>query len=586
MAKLLSQTDDLTSASSDLAPDLPTGGMSAALLEGRETVSTALIEALRAIGLRHVFGMIGGAVVPFYDALCRAELEVVHCRHENGAVFAAIEASLAANAPALAFTTTGPGLTNALTGAVTARYEGAKLLLISAVTPLAKRGRYPIQESSSESFGSSGLYAPGGLFDYAVAMHDPQELPRIIRTLIRGFESPRGFVAHVALPLAVQASPAPKLAITVPRVDVAPSAATLNSVIDLLRDRFAIWVGYGARRSADRIAELVRRTNAPVLSTPRGKGVFPEDDPRFLGVSGLGGHEDLAARVAEARVDRLLVLGSRLGELSSSYDLGLIPPGGMIHVDLDPEVPGSAYPEVAAMAVQAEIGEFLKALLDRCDELGGPRAVAVAARPRPPRLEPREQDRVRPRYLMQCLQARVVEGSDSVVLSETGNSLAWTNRYLRFATAERYRMSGMFCPMGHVSAGVLGAAAATGRRAVAVVGDGALLMQNEISTAAANRSNVVWIVLNDARYGMCDQGLRCLGYPPANLQFPEVDFLALARSLGADGVRVWRESQVADALEWAMRSRGPFVVDVIIDPDELAPVADRIASIYTQAQVA
>jgi acetolactate synthase-1/2/3 large subunit len=152
---------------------------------------------------------------------------------------------------------------------------------------------------------------------------------------------------------------------------------------------------------------------------------------------------------------------------------------------------------------------------------------------------------------------------------------------LRFPVANRYRMSGMFCPMGHVSAGILGTVA-TGRRALAVVGDGAFLMQNELSTAAAIRANTIWVVLNDARYGMCDQGLRCLGYPPADLQFPEVDFLALARSMGGDGVRVWRESQVNDALEWALRSRGPFVVDVIIDPNELAPVADRIASIYTQ----
>jgi acetolactate synthase-1/2/3 large subunit len=578
MAKLLTQTREFLAQKA--AIDLPTGGMAAELIRG-DTVSTVLIEALQALGLRHAFGMIGGAVVPFYDALCRSEVGLVHCRHENGAVFAAIEASLADDAPALAFTTTGPGLTNALTGAVTARFEGAKLLLVSAITPTCKRGRYPIQESSSETMGGGSLYSPGGLFDYAVAMHDPQELPRIIRTLTQGFASPRGFVAHLALPLPVQASPAPRVALTVPRVEVAPSHKTMDAVIEALRERFAIWVGYGARRAAGLIAELVRRTNAPVFSTPRGKGVFPEHDPRFLGVSGLGGHDDLAARLAAARVERVLVLGSRLGELSSSYDSGLIPRRGLVHVDLDPKVPGAGYPEAETLAVQAEIAEFLTALLERCDELGGPRAIVGDPRPAPAWLEPRAEERVRPRYLMQCLQARVVEGSDAVILSETGNSLAWTNRHLRFPVADRYRMSGMFCPMGHVSAGILGTVA-TGRRALAVVGDGAFLMQNELSTAAAIRANAIWVVLNDARYGMCDQGLRCLGYPPADLQFPEVDFLALARSMGGDGVRVWRESQVNDALEWALRSRGPFVVDVIIDPNELAPVADRIASIYTQ----
>ncbi len=577
MAKLLPQTRTLMSVTAEV--ESPTGGMSAELIQGRETVSTVLIEALRELGLRHAFGMIGGAVVPFYDALRRSEVGLVHCRHENGAVFAAIEASLADDAPALAFTTTGPGLTNALTGAVTARFEGAKLLLISAVTPTAKRGRFPIQESSSETL--AGFYNPGGLFDYAVAMHDPQELPRILRTLSHGFASPRGFVAHLALPLPVQASPAPKLALTSARVEVAPSRATVDEVLDALDERFAIWVGFGARRASKQIAELVRRTNAPVFSTPRGKGVFSEHDPRFLGVSGLGGHDDLAARLAAARVERVLVLGSRLGELSSSYDPGLIPRGGLIHVDLDPKVPGAAYPEAETLAVQAEIEQFLDALLERANELERPRGVVMDPRPAPAPIEPRAEGRVRPSFLMQQIQAQIVDGSDAVVLSETGNSLAWTNRHLRFAKPERYRMSGMFCPMGHVAAGILGTVA-TGRRALAVVGDGAFLMQNELSTAAAIHANAIWIVLNDARYGMCDQGLRCLGYPPAKLQFPEVDFLALARSMGADGIRVWRESQVADALGWALRSRGPFVVDVVIDPDELAPVADRIASIYTQ----
>lgn len=554
--------------------------MAAGLLAGRRTVSMSLIDTLRAMGLRHAFGMIGGAIVPFFDALMQSDIEMVHCRHENGAVFAAIEASLAGNAPALAFVTTGPGLTNALTAAVTARFEGAKLLLISAVTPLAKRGRYPIQESSTATLGT-GVYEAGGLFDYAVAMHDPDELPRIVRALSRGFARPQGFVAHLALPLPVQAAQAPRVGVTVPRIETAPSAATIDEIVERLRGRFAIWAGYGARHAAEQIMSLVEQTNAPVISTPRGKGVFPEQDPRFLGVSGLGGHEDLAARLAEARVERLLVLGSRLGELSSSYEMGLIPRGGLVHVDLDANVPGSAFPDVETLAVEAEIGLTLDALLARSDELGGARGISVSPRAERPELAPREHERVRPRYLMQCIQRTVVDRSDAVVLTETGNSLAWTNRYLQLPSPQRYRMSGMFCPMGHVSAGILGVAA-SGRKAVAVVGDGAFLMQNEISTAAAMRADVLWIVLNDARYGMCDQGMRCLGYGDVNLRIPEVDFVALARSMGAEGARVWREHQLADALEWAMRERGPFVLDVLIDPDELAPVADRIASIYTQ----
>jgi acetolactate synthase-1/2/3 large subunit len=559
----------------------PTGGLAAELLDGRRTISTELIEAMQGLGLRRAFGIIGGAVVPFYDALVHSTVEVVQCRHETGAVFAAIEAGLAQDAPALVFVTTGPGLTNALTGVQTARFEGAKLLLISAITPSARRGRYNIQESSSETFGSASFYEPGGLFDYAVAMDDAAELPQVLRTLARGFARPNGFVAHVAISLPVQAAPTPAIGKIHTRFEIIPSQATMTTVVGWLREPFAIWIGHGARRHGDAIAQLAAQTGAPVLSTARAKGVFPETHPRFLGVSGLGGHDDLGARLAATGVTRMLVLGTRLGELSSSYDPALIPPGGMVHVDLDPRVPGAAYPDVETLAVHAEIGAFLRALLTRVGELGRPSIPVEIDHQTGPMLALRDCGPVRPRALIQQLQRQIVDGSDAVILTETGNSLAWTNHYLRFPTPGRYRMSGMFCPMGHVSAGALGTTLA-GRRAVAVVGDGAMLMQSEVSTAAATGAPVIWVVLNDAGFGMPDQGLRMLGYAPTDLRFPQVDFVAFARSLGADGIRVEREIELPAALERALRSTGPFIVDVIIDPKELAPVADRIASIYTQ----
>lgn len=551
-------------------------------LRGPRTVSDALIEGLRLIGTQHAYGVIGGALVPFYDALNRSPLHVVNCRHESGAAFAALEAALASDAPALVFTTTGPGLTNALTGAITARWEGAKLLLVSGCTATARRGRFTLQESNSHTL-DAGIYAPSGLFDYAVALESAEELPRVMRTLARGFASRRGFVAHVALPLSVQASDAPAMGLTIPATEVAPNPATVAEVLDRLREPFAVWLGHGARHASALVRTLIERTNAPVLVTPRAKGVFPEDDPRYLGVSGaFGSDPDLIARMKSANVERLLVLGTRLGEVSSAYCDELIPPGGLIHVDLDPDVPGNAFPQVETLIVQAEIGEFLRALL--ADLPDDPQPIAIAPRPTIERLVPREAPRIRPQYLMQCVQSRIVEGSQSVILAESGNSFAWTTRHLSFATPHRYRQSGLFCPMGHVSAGVLGTAAVTRRRAVAIVGDGAFLMQNEISTAAEANADVTWIVLNDARYGMVDQGLRSLGHAEAagDMVFPEVDFLGLARSLGADGARVWREHQLLDALEWAMNCRGPFVLDVLIDPSEQAPFRNRVRSIAAQ----
>jgi acetolactate synthase-1/2/3 large subunit len=131
--------------------------------------------------------------------------------------------------------------------------------------------------------------------------------------------------------------------------------------------------------------------------------------------------------------------------------------------------------------------------------------------------------------------------------------------------------------MGQAAAGVLGAALGSGRKAVAIVGDGAMLMQSEISTAVQYALPVVWVVLNDGRYGMTERGMILEGLRPAGTSIPQVDFVAFAKSLGATGERVTSENELEAALFRALSHTGPFVVDVLIDPTESAPIGQRIA---------
>jgi acetolactate synthase-1/2/3 large subunit len=133
--------------------------------------------------------------------------------------------------------------------------------------------------------------------------------------------------------------------------------------------------------------------------------------------------------------------------------------------------------------------------------------------------------------------------------------------------------------MGHAVTGVLGMAFARRGKAVAIAGDGAMLMNNEISTAVQYRLPAVWIVLNDSGYGMVEQGMKMVGIPPFETRIPTADFAAIAGAMGADGVRVEREEDVLPALERAMDADGPFVVDVIIDSTVTAPASQRSHSL-------
>jgi acetolactate synthase-1/2/3 large subunit len=321
------------------------------------------------------------------------------------------------------------------------------------------------------------------------------------------------------------------------------------------------------------------------MCSPRAKGIFPEDHPQFLGVTGLGGHQAVFDHVRSARPRRALVLGSRLGEFTSFWSPELVPPEGFVHVDVDPEVFGAAYPGAKTFGVQAEIRGFLEMLVARWPARPVNRPVLRLARSAAAPSPPSRTGQVRPSALMAAIQRVVVDGHDARVMTEAGNSFLLGTHHLCFRSPGRYRVSSGFGSMGHAVAGVLGAALAGDRKAVAVVGDGAMLMQSEISTAVQYGIDAAWIVLNDARYGMIENGMRAQGFQPVETEMPRADFVAIARGMGADGVCVTCEDELDAALEAAMAARGPFVLDVRIDRSEALPPMGRVRSLMDQGAI-
>ena len=539
------------------------------------TLADALVDVFTQIGVRHAFGVSGGGIAVLWAALTRSPIRVCHFRHEAGAAFAATEAHFASGAPVVVFTTAGPGLTNALTGLLAARSDGAKVILVSACTSEEKRGRWAIQETSRATMPAQ-LYEAGALFHMATIIESAADLPGIARALADGVARPGGFVAHIALPTGLQASRCDKP----PRLHASSrvrdeSAQLAADVAPLLAATpFAIWLGFGARGAAAAVRALAEHTGAPVFCSPRGKGIFPEDHAQFVGVTGIGGHDAPAHFMRTHKPGRVLVLGTRLGEGTSFWDPAMVPAQGFIHVDIDPAVPGSAYPNAPTLAICADIDTFAKALLERM-----PSRRPQASRdqwPHPSLADDGEQHagRVRPEALMAAIQRGVIDKHDALVLAESGNSFAWATHHLQFREPGRYRVSTRCGAMGHCAAGVVGSALATGRKAVAIVGDGAMLMNNEINTAVQFGARAVWIVLNDARYNMCHQGMAALGMS-ADASIPKVDFALMARAMGASGVRVSCEAELAPALAAAMTATGPYLIDVDIDPDRVAPTLAR-----------
>ncbi|MEM6402169.1 MAG: scytonemin biosynthesis protein ScyA [Cyanobacteria bacterium P01_D01_bin.116] len=556
------------------------------------TVADAVAQMFENLGIKSAYGVSGGAMASLWGALSNSDIDVLNFRHEAGAAFSATEGYFASGNPTVVFTTAGPGITNALTGLFAARGEGAKVILLSACTSAPQRGRWAIQETSTDTLPSSGIFTTGTVFNYASTIESAAQLPQIFRKLALGLSQPGGYVAHITIPTAVQNMSMDEARL--PEQGVSCSLVTSSSEVVanaaklLCEGTFAIWLGFGARGAADEIRQLAETTGAAVMCSPRGKGIFPENHPQFVGVTGLGGHGSAMTYMQEQAPVRTLVLGSRLSEPTSFWNQEMVPSKGFIHVDIDPNVPGVAYPHAETIGIQSDVKAFVSQLLRvlEADERTESqfKASQPSSLPKPERctVELGEESPIRPEILMEAIQHVIVDGSDAVVMAECGNSFTWSTNLLRFSQANRYRVSTGVGAMGHAVTGVVGAAQARNGKAVAIVGDGAMLMNNEISTAVKYQIPAIWIVLNDARYNMCHQGMKMLGMTGADATIPETDFEMIARGMGAEGIRVIKESDITAALQKAIAANGPVIIDVLIDPDRPAPSKGRNKGLASQ----
>ena len=546
------------------------------------TFSHALADVLWQLGVRDAFGVCGREIGAFWSALRQTtgtehEIATLHARHENGAGYAAYGCWAVSDRPVAAFATTGPGLTNIITSLVMARVAGAKLILLSAATSARERGRLGIQDTSPRGFYIPELYREGTLFDVAATIDTPSELDTLAGQLAMGVAAPTGFMAHLAISTALQT----ELVAAIPAVPQhrhtapAPAPQLVEELLGRLARPFAVCVGWGARHYAEAIKHLLDLTGAPVVCSPRGLGIV-DTHPQFLGVIGNGGRDDTLGALAARAPESLLILGSGGGEATSGWQPHLMPPGGCIHVDLDPGVFARAYPGTPALAVQADIGEVLTALLARGGGLVRRPFTPDRRSAAPLRLVPvRGPVEIHPAFVMDVIQRVVVAATDMPVLADAASAMFWGARHLTFAQPGRWLVENRFGAMGAAAAAVVGAAQGRRGPALAIVGDGAMHMQDEISTAVRYGVPAVWIVLNDSGMGIVRTGMLRNGWTDHDADYPPADFAAVARAKGAEGVRVTREEDLEAALRYALALGRPVVVDVVIDQTVQPPIGAR-----------
>jgi acetolactate synthase-1/2/3 large subunit len=575
-----------------------------------KTIAEILIEYLVLEGVEYVFGVSGGTIVPFLDALDKdTRIRFIMTRHESGAAFMADTYARLTGRLGVCLSTAGPGATNMVTGVSCAHRDGVPVLAITGQPATHTTGKGAVQESTD--FGVNVVEIYEKCCGLSALVYDPVVFPQMITRALRTALGEHRQAVHLSFPADVSSHLCPSFEIpdspsmyrvSYSGVDREPLKKATRLL--LAHEKCALLIGEGAPpQAAPLLIELAETLSAPVLTTPSGKGCFPETHPLSLGVFGFAGHPRTKRLLHEEKPDALFVIGSRLCEMSTeSWDPQLSPNRCLIQLDQDAQNIGLNFP--VSVGIVGNIVTALKVMLNQIREILTSDVVVRAGfqvmrekrdedlkffkRDTPAILDPEgfvsDCVPLKPQRLMNDLSSSLER--DAVIIADTGNSFAWCLHYLVIDPPRRFLIPLSYASMGYGAAGVVGAAiACPGRQVVTVTGDGSMLMfGNEIHTAVQYKIPCTWVVLNDGGWGMVDHGIRALTGRSFAGRFPRVDFARMATTLGARGFRVTQPGELRGALEQARRFEGPTVIDAVVDEAEVPPFLERIQGIKKYAE--
>ena len=548
------------------------------------TVGRAVADRLAAAGSRYAFTVPGESFLGLLDGLVAAGIEVVATRHEGGAAFMATAATQLTGKPQLCIATRAVGAANLAIGIHAARADSVPMIALVGQVPRRFRGRDAFQEA--DLVGSVGRLAK-----WAVEVDEPRRLEAALTEALQRAQSGRPGPVLICLPEdlldtraagsgagAAQSSSASPAATGAPRPP-APDDVAVRAVLRLMAAsrRGVILAGAGVMRAnaSRRVLRLAEALGVPVIAAWRRPDVVPHGHPLYLGMAGYSSAPTVRTRLAEA--DAILVLGSRLNEITT---FGYKVPGPSTkwaQVDLEPRQDGHGL-SAPTIAVAADIGRFVDEALSLL------RAGAIHAETRQARLNAAAADRedylaastvdgghwdgpgVHPGRVVTELRRQL--SAEAIITVDAGNFGGWVHRGYRF------RRPGTFLAptagaMGYgLPAAIAAALVYPRRQVVAMCGDGGFAMSmNELETAVRQGAAPIALVFDNRRYGTIRMHQDREGRPPAGTELGPIDFAAAARSMGAHGISVDRDDQVSDAIREALASGQPTVLHMLLDPE-------------------
>jgi acetolactate synthase-1/2/3 large subunit len=570
----------------------------------KPTVADQLLDYLALEGATKIFGLPGAGIAHLLQRVkARPEFSYVVCRHESGAAYMADGYFRATGKPGVVLVTSGPGATNALTGTMNANFGGSAIIVLTGEVPQAFLGRGYLQEGTDCGLNVRDIYAAATRYSADIAA--AAGAPIVIEQALRDMMSVPERAVRLGISDNVAAEPAadsysarpPKVATVYRSQPRAVAAEGVRRILEVLSSakRPLLMLGNGCRQAvrdpatARALRCLVEWWQIPVITTSDGKGVFPETHELSLRAYGFAGCEWpqywMLGKDGKAVHDALVVVGSSLGELATyKWNPMLVPPQGgpFIQVDIDPSMIGRGFPVTEGFV--GEAGALFREAWEqapswpRDEKAVAARGAEIAAIRKDhspfhaPEQYSSETAPLQPAALCRVLNDLLPD--DAFIFVDCGNCVGWSLHSLIVGGRKELHSALAMGPMGFGVCAVVGARLGKPERlAVALVGDGAFLMQaGEISTAAGHGIGAVWVVLIDDDLRMVSQGMEMM-FPkdPSydnDYRLGKADLAKVAAGLGADVTVVNKPADLTAA--WPNVTNGakagrPQVVLAMID---------------------
>ena len=537
--------------------------------------ATALMKALEKEGVKEVFGLPGGANLPMYDELGKSNIRHILVRHEQSAAHMADGFGRVSRKPGVCFATSGPGATNLLTGIATAQADSAPMVAVTGQVPVAMIGKDAFQESDIIGMANPAL-------KYSYQPRTPEEIPTMVKQGFYIAETGRPGPVLLDIPKDVQQNEGKFTFPDEVRVPgyhpwADPDITNTARAVELLlsAQKPIILAGGGVIISSafaelQSIAELLM---IPVVTTFKGKGAFPENHPLSLGPIGMHGHAEANKLMTEA--DCVLAIGTRFSDRSvgtfAEFEKNL----KIIHMDVDPaEIGKNQTTSVAVVGdVRASLRIFGKMLMDK----------AVRTSDDNPWLKHvkevkqywRENLKIHPGEMGAAKilrKLRELLPNESIVTTEVGQHQMWASLFFDAIHPGTFFSSTGLGTMGWGFPAAIGAK--TARPDVPVVdiaGDGSFNMtENSLATAVLEDLPVIVFLINNYSLGMVAQWQRTFyDRRMVGVDLKKCpDYVKLAESYGAQGLRAQSMDELDSAIKTALKSDVATVIDIPIDPEE------------------